>query len=83
MSTGDGMVAAAQDVWEDALMALHQIAVSGMSETARIAAANSILDRGFGKPGQSVTVYDGARQMRGAWDAVEREVLDVEAEDVE
>lgn len=34
----------------EAILALADIAVNGQSETARIAAACAILDRGYGKP---------------------------------
>jgi hypothetical protein len=37
-----------------ALQALVKIATSGESESARVAAANAILDRGYGKPTQPV-----------------------------
>lgn len=46
--------AAAQAYTEDALATLAQIMKAGESEAARVAAANSILDRGFGKPRQSM-----------------------------
>jgi hypothetical protein len=46
--------AAAQVYTEDALATLAQIMKAGESEAARVAAANSILDRGFGKPRQSM-----------------------------
>lgn len=39
---------------QSALDALVQIATSGESEAARVSAANAILDRGFGKPVQSM-----------------------------
>jgi predicted ArsR family transcriptional regulator len=48
--------AAAQAYTEDALATLAQIMKAGESEAARVAAANSILDRGFGKPRQSMDV---------------------------
>ena len=35
---------------EVALNTLVDVAINGSSDTARIAAANSILDRGYGKP---------------------------------
>lgn len=45
---------------EDALDALVEIATEGESEAARVSAANSILDRGYGKPVQSLeTLGDG------------------------
>lgn len=46
--------AAAQVYTQDALETLAQIMKAGESEAARVAAANSILDRGFGKPRQSM-----------------------------
>jgi len=46
--------AAAQAYTEDALATLAQIMKAGESEAVRVAAANSILDRGLGKPRQSV-----------------------------
>ncbi len=39
---------------EDALNTLAQIAKSGESESARVAAANSLLDRAYGKPRQEI-----------------------------
>ena len=48
--------AAAQAYTEDALATLAKIMKDGESEAARVAAANSILDRGFGKPRQSMDV---------------------------
>ncbi len=46
----------------DAIMSLHEIAVHGRSERARIEAAVALLDRGFGKP--KVTVEgDGGRPI--------------------
>ena len=35
---------------EDALMALVDVARNGRTDAARVAAANSLLDRGYGKP---------------------------------
>lgn len=48
--------AAAQEYTGQALNVLVQIATAGESEAARVAAANSILDRAHGKPRQSVEV---------------------------
>jgi hypothetical protein len=48
--------AAAQAYTDDALATLAQIMKAGESEAARVAAANSILDRGFGKPRQALDV---------------------------
>jgi hypothetical protein len=45
---------AAQAFTDDALNVLATIMRDGESEAARVAAANSILDRGHGKPGQHV-----------------------------
>src|SRR5918993_604245 len=40
----------ARSLAPDAIRALHEIAVGGRSEGARIAAAVALLDRGLGKP---------------------------------
>jgi phage gp46-like protein len=48
--------AAAQKYTDQALQTLAQIMTDGESEAARVAAANAILDRGYGKPKQSVDV---------------------------
>jgi len=45
---------AAQQYTEQALTVLVEIAMNGESEAARVAAANSILDRAHGKPRQAV-----------------------------
>lgn len=46
---------------DDALKALASIVVTGQSETARIAAATALLDRGYGKPRQTVeAMVDGS-----------------------
>ena len=55
--------AAAQVYTEDALATLAQIMKAGESEAARVAAANTILDRGFGKPRQSMDV-DASGDMK-------------------
>lgn len=47
---------AAQAFTNDALEVLAKIMKSGESEAARVAAANSILDRGHGKPKQALDV---------------------------
>lgn len=73
LTSTEGMVAMAQEASPQVIESLLQIAVSGMSESARVAACNAILDRGHGKPGQSVTIYEGAKAMRGAWDYVDAE----------
>ena len=50
---------------EGAIAALVSIASSGVSESARVAAANALLDRGYGKPSQAmeVTGKDGKDLM--------------------
>lgn len=40
----------------EAISALARIAQKGKSESASVMAATALLDRGWGKPGQSVTV---------------------------
>ncbi len=47
---------AAQQFTDDALNTLAKIMREGESEAARVAAANSILDRGHGKPRQAIDV---------------------------
>ena len=43
-----------------AIAALVEIAKSGKSESARVSAAEALLDRGYGRPAQSVTLDGGA-----------------------
>lgn len=43
---------AARKHTDDALAVLVRIALEGESESARVSAANAILDRGYGKPSQ-------------------------------
>jgi hypothetical protein len=45
----------AREHTDTALGVLVQVAKSGESESARVAAANAILDRGYGKPSQVIT----------------------------
>lgn len=45
---------AAQQYTEEALLTLSEIMRSGANEQARISAANSLLDRGHGKPSQAI-----------------------------
>lgn len=47
---------AAQQYSSQALSVLVKVATEGESEAARVAAANAILDRAHGKPGQSLQV---------------------------
>jgi len=60
-----------------ALHTLADVAANSEKDVARVAAANAILDRGHGKPGQSVTVYAGKENMRMAWQAVDAEFTEI------
>lgn len=40
----------------DALKVLAQVAMTGQSEAARVSAANALLDRGYGRPSQSLEI---------------------------
>lgn len=51
--------AIAQPYSADAIKALAQIMKRGESETARVSAANALLDRAWGKPSQTVSGPDG------------------------
>lgn len=55
---------AAREYTEEALETLRAICASGQSESARVAAATALLDRGYGKPRQQLsaelTGKDGA-----------------------
>lgn len=68
--TGDP-VAMAREMTGHAIEALVDIMRNGTSDNARLAAATALLDRGHGKPGQSVTVYQGSREMKAAWEYVD------------
>ena len=48
---------------EDVLEVLHNVAMFSQSDTARVTAANSLLDRAHGKPTQSVEI-DGSRTKK-------------------
>jgi hypothetical protein len=50
----------AQDHAEQALQVLAEIMAKGESDAARVSAANSILDRGYGRPFQSVKLSGDA-----------------------
>lgn len=50
----DGLEAQARAFTKVALMALVKIATRGTSESARVTAAMGLLDRGYGKPRQTV-----------------------------
>jgi len=54
--------------------------LSSDKENVRLAAANALLDRAHGKPGQSVTVYQGSREMKAAWDYVDGKVERLDGE---
>lgn len=62
---------AARAFTTDALETLAQIMKAGESEAARVAAANSILDRGHGKPKQSLDVDATVRRPEDALDDLE------------
>lgn len=57
-----GIADLAKEHTDQALAALVEIMTGGESEAARVSAANSILDRGYGKPQQTVdnTSSDGS-----------------------
>jgi len=46
----------AKDYAPDALRVLSEIMRASESDSARVAAANSLLDRGYGKPAQAMTL---------------------------
>ncbi len=46
--------AAAKELAGDALAALKSVALKGKSESARVAAATALLDRGYGRPRQAL-----------------------------
>jgi len=54
------LAAMAQDHAEQALRVLAEIMASGESDAARVSAANSILDRGYGRPFQAVKLSGDA-----------------------
>lgn len=56
---------------EAALKALVDIAVNGTNEGARVSAANALLDRGYGRPTQSLdhTSSDGTMTPKASIDA--------------
>ena len=58
-----------------AVRSLADVSVHGDTSNARTAAAMAILDRAYGKPGQSVTVTHGRAAMVAAWTAVDAEVI--------
>ena len=46
----------AQEYTTEALSVLHEVMTTGDSAAARVAAANALLDRGYGKPVQALDV---------------------------
>lgn len=67
---------AAQEFSEQALQVLVNVATAGESESARVAAANAILDRAHGKPRQSVEVEG---DIKATISAVEWRIVDPSA----
>jgi hypothetical protein len=58
----------ARSYTEMAIQSLAGIAQNGESESAKVAAANALLDRGWGKPAQPVTGEDdGPIQLTVTW----------------
>ena len=51
-----------------AIVELARLATEAESEAARVAAANSILDRAYGKPAQAMDVTSGGEKL--GWDSV-------------
>lgn len=60
-----------------AVASLVDVAQNGNSDASRVAASIALLDRAYGKPGQSVTVYEGRKNMRAAWEYVDAEYSEV------
>jgi hypothetical protein len=62
---------AARVFTDDALEALVKICRGGQSESARVAAANALLDRGYGRPVQTIdsTVRTQPGELTGITDA--------------
>ena len=58
----------ARSYTEMAIQTLAGVAQNGESESAKVAAANALLDRGWGKPAQPVTGEDeGPIQLTVTW----------------
>ena len=49
-----GLAELAKQYTDDALETLRSIAAEGESESARVSAANALLDRGYGRPSQAI-----------------------------
>ena len=69
----------AQALTEEALETLRSIMKGSEDDRARVAAANAILDRGYGKPAQAVDITNSDGSMSQAWIAAMKSV-DSEAE---
>lgn len=69
----------AQQYTDEALATLRSIMKKSVDDRARVAAANAILDRGYGKPAQSVDITNSDGSMSQAWLAAMKSV-DNEAE---
>lgn len=64
----------AQKHTEEAIATLRSIMKGSEDDRARVAAANAILDRGYGKPAQSVDLTNSDGSMSQAWLAAMRAV---------
>jgi hypothetical protein len=64
----------AQKHTTEAIATLRSIMKGSDDDRARVAAANAILDRGYGKPAQSVDVTNSDGSMSQAWLAAMRAV---------
>lgn len=64
----------AKEYTQEALATLRQVMKSSEDDRARVAAANAILDRGYGKPAQSVDLTNSDGSMSQAWLAAMRVV---------
>ena len=72
-----GIREAAQQYTEQALATLAEVMVSGNSEAARVAAANSLLDRGWGKPRQQPEAATEADFLAEHCDRIQQEVIEL------
>lgn len=64
----------AQEYTEEALRTLAHIMRKSEDDKARVIAADKLLDRGYGKPAQSVDITNSDGSMSAAWLAAMREV---------
>jgi hypothetical protein len=76
------LAAMAKEHVETALAVLVEIATSGQGESARVTAANSLLDRAYGKPIQGTVEIpmDKAPQMFEGWDIERAQPDTIEAD---